>query len=58
MQGSMVAPWMQNNVTRLASMVPQMEGAMAADGGLPVAGLLRRLNPEVRQSVLKEFFLA
>ena len=58
MQGSMVAPWMQNNVTRLASMVPQMEGAMAADGGLPVAGLLRRLNPEVRASVLKEFFLA
>jgi glycine cleavage system H lipoate-binding protein len=57
-QGSMVAPWLQNSLTRLASMVPQMEGAMAADGGLPVAGLLRRLEPEVRQSVLKEFFLA
>ena len=57
-QGPMVAPWLQNSVTRLASMVPQMAGAMAADGGLPVAGLLRRLEPEVRQSVLKEFFLA
>jgi glycine cleavage system H lipoate-binding protein len=57
-QGSMVAPWLQNSVTRLASMVPQMAGAMAADGGLPVAGLLTRLEPEVRTSVLKEFFLA
>jgi glycine cleavage system H protein len=57
-QGSMVAPWLQNCLSRLVSMVPQMEGAMAADGGLPVAGLLRRLDPEARQSVLKEFFLA
>jgi len=58
MQGPMVAPWMQNSVTRLASMVPQMAGAMAADGGLPVAGLLRRVEPEVRTSLLQEFFLA
>lgn len=57
-QGSMVAPWLQNSVTRLASMVPQMAGAMAADGGLPVAGLLRRLEPEVRKILLTEFFLA
>ena len=57
-QGSMVAPWMQNCVNRLMSMVPQMEGAMVADGGLPVAGLLRRLEPEVRNNLLKEFFLA
>jgi glycine cleavage system H lipoate-binding protein len=57
-QGSMVAPWLQNSVTRLASMVPQMAGAMVADGGLPVAGLLTRLEPEVRNSLLKEFFLA
>lgn len=58
MQGSMVAPWLQNSVTRLMSMVPQMAATMAADGGLPVAGLLTRLEPAVRKSVVKEFFLA
>lgn len=57
-QGPMVAPWLQNSVTRLATMVPQMAGTMAADGGLPVAGLLRRLEPEVRKNLLTEFFLA
>src|ERR1035438_3710369 len=34
MQGQMVAPWMQNCVTRLHTLVPQMAPAMAADGGL------------------------
>jgi glycine cleavage system H lipoate-binding protein len=57
-QGSMVAPWLQNSVSRVNAMVPQMAGAMAADGGLPVAGLLRRLEPEVRKNLLTEFFLA
>lgn len=57
-QGSMVAPWMQNCLTRLTSMVPQMAQAMAADGGLPESGLLARVAPEVRQSLLQEFFLS
>lgn len=57
-QGSMVAPWMQNCLTRMTSMVPQMSPAMAADGGLPEAGLLMRVEPAVRASLLKEFFLA
>jgi glycine cleavage system H lipoate-binding protein len=57
-QGPMVAPWLQNSVTRLTSMLPQMAGAMAADGGLPVAGLLMRVEPQVRTSLLREFFLA
>jgi glycine cleavage system H lipoate-binding protein len=58
MQGTMVAPWMQNNLTRLTSMVPQMSPALAADGGVPVSGLLNRVDEEVRQKLLKEFFLA
>ena len=57
-QGTMVAPWLQNSVTRLTAMVPQMAGAMAADGGLPVAGLLLRVEPDVRKKMLQEFFLA
>jgi|GraSoiStandDraft_24_1057298.scaffolds.fasta_scaffold00153_8 glycine cleavage system H lipoate-binding protein len=55
--GPMVAPWMQNNVTRLNGMASSMSPALAQDGGLPVVGLLARLEPEVRQQVIKEFFL-
>jgi glycine cleavage system H lipoate-binding protein len=55
--GAMVAPWMQNNITRLNGMANSMSPAMAQDGGLPVTGLLARLEPEVRQQVVKEFFL-
>jgi glycine cleavage system H lipoate-binding protein len=57
-QGQMVAPWLQNNLTRLTAMVPEMAPAMAADGGLPEAGLLTRVAPEVRENLLREFFLA
>jgi glycine cleavage system H lipoate-binding protein len=57
-QGSMVAPWMQNSVTRLNGLVAQLAPTMAADGGLPMPGLLARSEPEVRTQILKEFFLA
>ena len=57
-QGGMVAPWLQNSVTRLNSMVAELAPAMAADGGVPVAGLITRVAPEIRQKLLKEFFLA
>lgn len=57
-QGGMVAPWLQNSVTRLNGMVTQLAPTLAADGGVPVAGLLTRVTPEVRAKLLKEFFLA
>jgi glycine cleavage system H protein len=57
-QGSMVAPWLQNSVTRLNGMVAQLAPTMAADGGLPVAGLLARVTPNLREKLAKEFFLA
>jgi hypothetical protein len=38
-QGSMVAPWLQNSVTRLNSMTAQLAPTMAADGGLPIGVL-------------------
>jgi glycine cleavage system H lipoate-binding protein len=56
-QDTMVAPWLQNNVTRLNSMVAQLAPTMAADGGVPMAGLLMRVEPDVRQKLIKEFFL-
>ncbi len=56
-QGPMVASWMQNNVARLNAMLsPSL--ALAQDGGSPVGGLLPQLTQELRQKVVKEFFLA
>jgi len=57
-QGPMVAPWMQNNLTRLNAMLSELSPALAQDGGRPVSGLLTRLMPELRQKVVKEFFLS
>jgi glycine cleavage system H lipoate-binding protein len=56
-QGSMVAPWMQNNIARLSAMVSPSP-ALAQDGGSPISGLLLCLTPELRQQVVKEFFLS
>ena len=56
-QGSMVAPWMQNNITRLNSMVGQISPALAQDGGQPVSGVLARVTSEIRQKIVKEFLL-
>jgi glycine cleavage system H lipoate-binding protein len=57
-QGAMVAPWLQNSVTRLNGMVTQLAPTMAADGGVPLPGLLARVAPELREKLAKEFFLA
>jgi len=56
-QGAMVAPWMQNNVTRLNAMVTQLSPALAQDGGTPASGLLGQVTVDIRQKLLKEFFL-
>jgi glycine cleavage system H protein len=57
-QGAMVAPWMQNSVSRLNGMVNQLAPTMAADGGTPIAGLLGRVPRELREQLSKEFFLS
>ena len=57
-QGGMVAPWLQNSVTRLNGMVSQLAPTMAADGGVPMPGLLMRVAPELRETLVKEFLLA
>ena len=57
-QGGMVAPWLQDSVTRLNGMVTKLAPTMAADRGSPAAGLLQRVPPELRETLVKEFFLA
>jgi glycine cleavage system H lipoate-binding protein len=56
-QGSMVAPWMQNNLSRLNAVLAPSP-ALAQDGGSPIKGLLPQLTPELQRKVVKEFFLS
>ena len=57
LQGSLVGSWMQNSVRRLSSMTSQLGVAAAADGGLPVSGLLAQLEPGAQRAMIHEFFL-
>jgi glycine cleavage system H lipoate-binding protein len=57
LQGQLVAPWMQNSVRQLSTMTAKLAPAAAADGGLPVAGLLAHLEPGVQRTMIHEFFL-
>jgi glycine cleavage system H lipoate-binding protein len=56
-KGSLVRVWMQNTLDRLREMTAQLAPALAQDGGLPIAGLLGRLEPGLGRRMVKEFFL-
>ncbi|HLK32756.1 MAG TPA: glycine cleavage system protein H [Terriglobales bacterium] len=56
-QGPMVAPWMQNNISRLSGMMAAADARFAQDGGTPLPGAWRALQPEMRRKIIAEFFL-
>ncbi len=56
-RGSFVGPWIQNSLRRLNLMTPQLAGAAAADGGVPVPGLLALGDAATQRALVKEFFL-
>lgn len=56
-QGPLVAPWMQNTLSRVAALASQFAPAMAQDGGSPVNGLLMQMDPATQERIVKEFFL-
>ena len=56
LQGGMIANWMNNSVRRLQSYAAPL-GAAAADGGLPIDGMLAHVDSQTQQAMLKEFFL-
>lgn len=55
MQGAMVVPWMRNSIVLLREMCSSP--AFAQDGGPPLTGVLNRVSPELRNRLVKEFFL-
>lgn len=57
LQGTLVAPWMQDSVRRLSTLTAKLAPAAAADGGMPVSGLLTHLEPGVQRTLIHEFFL-
>jgi len=57
LQGSLVGSWMQNSVLRLSAMTSKLGPAAAADGGLPLSGVLAQLEPGVQRAMIREFFL-
>jgi glycine cleavage system H protein len=57
LQGGLVGSWMHNSARRLAGMTSQLGVAAAADGGLPVSGLLGQLEPGAQRAMIREFFL-
>jgi glycine cleavage system H protein len=57
LRGSMVAPWMHYNVSRLNSALTSMNPALAQDGGVPLEQVLTRVEVPTRQKLLKDFFL-
>jgi len=56
-QGTMVAPWMQHTLGRLTNLTSQYITATAADGGLPILGLLGQVEPGLQRRLIHEFFL-
>jgi len=57
LQGPIVPAWMQNSLIRLRGMMPESNPAFAQDGGLPIKGMLFKVNASVRHQLVKEFFL-
>ena len=57
MQGAMVAPWMHYNISRLNAALGQMNPALAQDGGVPLSQVLQEMEPQLRQKLIKDFFL-
>jgi len=56
-QGAWVRTWMQNTLDRLGSLASQLGVPVAQDGGLPIAGLLARVESGLQRRMIREFFL-
>ncbi|MFN7995956.1 MAG: glycine cleavage system protein H [Bryobacteraceae bacterium] len=55
--GGLVKSWMRDAVSRLYGLQPELAGAVAADGGLPMDDLLKTLPDANWKQVTAEFFM-
>lgn len=56
-KGMLVRAWMQSTLERLQLLTTPLAGAVARDGGLPIAGLLGQVEPGLQRRLVAEFFL-
>lgn len=57
LRGPLVGPWMENSSRQLVALTAQAGLTAAADGGVPVSGVLAHLEPRLQRAMVKEFFL-
>jgi glycine cleavage system H lipoate-binding protein len=57
MKGSLVKAWFRDSIERVNAMAAGFAPALAQDGGLPVNGLLTRVDEKLRRQMIQEFFL-
>ena len=57
LHGPLVPAWIQNSYARMGNMLQQLTPALAQDGGLPVRGLLFKVDLDVQHHLTREFFL-
>ena len=56
-RGPLVRTWMQDSLDRLKEIAAEGAVPVAQDGGLPLPGALSRVEPEIRDHLIEEFFL-
>jgi glycine cleavage system H protein len=56
-RGTMVRPWMAHTLARFRELTQPLVGAVAQDGGMPVNGLLLRVDKGMQRALVREFFL-
>ncbi|KPK00719.1 MAG: hypothetical protein AMJ60_00245 [Desulfobacterales bacterium SG8_35] len=57
LSGALARKWMEEVVNQLRLKINPELGAVMQDGGVPVAGMAKNINPEEWDQILKEFFL-
>ncbi len=58
LQGGLVRAWFRDCVERVNAMTAGFAPALAQDGGLPVNGLLTRVDEKLQREMINEFFLS
>lgn len=58
LKGGLVKAWFRDSIERVNAMAAGFAPALAQDGGLPVNGLLTRVDEKLRRQMIHEFFLS
>jgi len=58
LKGGLVRTWFHDSIERVNAMAAGFAPALAQDGGLPVNGLLKRVDEKLQRQMINEFFLS